>query len=51
MTQTVLVVEDEKELQTYLKESLMDNGFLVQTANDGVRALSMIAQAAPDLVI
>src|SRR5690349_21822988 len=51
MTQTILVVEDEKDLLSYLKESLIDNGFLVQTAGDGVRALSMIAQTAPDLVI
>lgn len=51
MTKTILVVEDEKELQAYLKESLIDNGFLVQTAVDGVRALSMIKQSQPDMVL
>lgn len=51
MTKTILVVEDEKDLQTYLKESLVDYGFVVQTASDGIRALSMIRQSPPDLVL
>lgn len=51
MTKTILVVEDEKDIQAYLRESLVDSGFVVQTATDGIRALSMIKQALPDLVL
>ncbi len=51
MNKTILIVEDEKDLQTYLKESLSDNGFLTQTASDGIRALNMIKQSPPDLVL
>ncbi len=51
MNKTILIVEDEKELQTYLKESLLDNNFLVQTASDGIKAINMIKQSPPDLVL
>lgn len=51
MQNTILIVEDEAELQKYLKESLEDNDFLVKTAPDGIKALGMIAEAEPDLVL
>lgn len=51
MQSTILIVEDETELQTYLKESLEDNDFLVKTAPDGIKALGMISDAEPDLVL
>lgn len=51
MTKNILVVEDDPGLQKYLKELLLDNGYSVQIASDGVQALNSIAKLAPDLVI
>lgn len=51
MIQKILVVEDEQDLQTYLKELLLDNGYSVQTASDGVSALSILKKSEPNLVI
>lgn len=51
MAKTVLIVEDDIGLQKYLKELLLDNGYSVQTAVDGVIALNSIAKLPPDLVI
>lgn len=48
---TIVIVEDEKELQDYLKDFLMENGFSVQAASDGVIALNSIKKSPPDLVI
>ncbi len=47
----ILVVEDDPGLQKYLKELLLDNGYSVQVAADGVLALNSIEKLAPDLVI
>lgn len=51
MTNKLLVVEDDQGLQTYLKELLLDNGYVVDTASDGVMALNAIKKSPPDLVI
>lgn len=51
MNQSILVVEDDKALQKFLKEILLDNGYSVHTASDGVTALDMIKKSQPDLVI
>lgn len=51
MTKNVLVVEDDQGLQKYLKELLLDNGYSVQIASDGVQALNSINKLTPDLVI
>ncbi len=51
MTKTVLVVEDDTGLNKYLKELLLDNGFFVQTAGDGVQALNALQKTLPDLMI
>lgn len=51
MTNKLLVVEDDQGLQTYLKELLLDNGYVVNTASDGVMALNAIKKSPPDLVI
>lgn len=51
MVQTVLVVEDDKGLQKYLKELLLDNGYSVQTASDGIQALDMLKKTEPDVVV
>lgn len=51
MASTILVVEDDQGLQKYLKELLLDNGYSVQVAPDGVQALNMINKMVPDLVV
>lgn len=51
MAKTILVVEDDTGLQKYLKELLSENGYVIQTAFDGVQALNSIQKLRPDLVI
>lgn len=51
MTNTILVVEDAQDLQDYLKEILLDNGYSVHTASDGVAALNILKKLQPDLVV
>jgi len=51
MMYTVMVIEDDEGIQKYLKELLLDNGYSVQTASDGVVGLELIKTSHPDLVI
>lgn len=51
MVHTILVVEDDKGLQKYLKELLLDNGYSVKIAGDGITALDMLTKAEPDIVV
>ncbi|NTU46651.1 response regulator transcription factor [Candidatus Roizmanbacteria bacterium] len=51
MVQTILVIEDDKGLQKYLKELLLDNGYSVLTSMDGIAGLDMLARTAPDMLV
>jgi two-component system OmpR family response regulator len=51
MIHNVLVVEDDKGLQKYLKELLLDNGYAVTTAGDGIQALESLKKNEPDIVV
>jgi DNA-binding response OmpR family regulator len=51
MVQTILVVEDDKGLQKYLKELLLDNGYSVKIAGDGIEALDTLTRTQPDLLV
>ncbi len=51
MLYSIMVVEDDEGIQTYLKELLLDNGFNVLTASDGITALKIIKKSVPDLVL
>jgi len=51
MIYNIMVVEDDRGLQKYLKELLLDNGYAVKTASDGVTALNMLKKSQPDLII
>ena len=51
MVNTILVVEDDTGLSKYLKELLIENGYSVQTAGDGIAALDYLKKAEPDLVV
>lgn len=51
MGSNILIVEDDKPLQKYLKELLLDNGYSVTLASDGVEAISILERVEPDLVV
>lgn len=51
MVNKILVVEDDLGIQEFLRELLLDNGYAVETASDGVIALNLIKKSQPDLVI
>ncbi|HET9946634.1 MAG TPA: response regulator transcription factor [Patescibacteria group bacterium] len=51
MVNRILVVEDDQSIQDFLKEFLLDNGYTVDTASDGVLALNLMKKSLPDLVI
>jgi len=48
---TVLVVEDERKLREFIRSYLENAGFTVLSTDSGAEAITMAANAAPDLVI
>ena len=48
---TILVVDDEEQLALAIKIRLQAKGYQVLTAADGRRALELITQQPPDLII
>ena len=49
--QRALVVDDEPLIRMLVRETLEREGFLVEEAEDGHRALDLARQSAPDLVL
>lgn len=47
----LLIVDDEKRILMLLKQSLQDEGYEVETANDGFEAIERIKKHDFDLVI
>lgn len=49
----ILLVEDEKHLQSLIKDELSEEGYEVMTASDGVEAMEMLRtkDINPDLII
>jgi DNA-binding NtrC family response regulator len=47
----ILVVDDEANARTALAELLRDEGYLVETASDGFKALGKVAEFGPDLIL
>ncbi|MCP4566180.1 MAG: response regulator [FCB group bacterium] len=47
---TVLVVDDEQDVRNFLKAALLEAGFNVVTACDGIEALEIIEKQKPDLI-
>jgi CheY-like chemotaxis protein len=50
MKKTILVVDDEPDVRTFLSAALMQAGFEVVVAADGFEALEMVKQKPPDLI-
>src|ERR1700742_2445331 len=48
---TVLVVEDERKLRDFVRTYLERAGFTVLSTGSGAEAITMAAEAAPDLVV
>jgi two-component system phosphate regulon response regulator PhoB len=51
MTQQILVVDDEPDLQDLVRLTLSDAGYQVETAATGEAALECIRHAMPDLLV
>ncbi|RME48672.1 MAG: response regulator, partial [Chloroflexi bacterium] len=51
MAKTILVVDDEKQLRTLVKQYLTQEGFRVVTASNGKEALFTARYEKPDLII
>jgi len=49
--QSVLVVDDDPMVRELLKHSLASGGLIVDTASDGIEALSYLSQKTPDLIL
>jgi CheY-like chemotaxis protein len=47
---TILVVDDEADVRTFLSMALTEAGFTVITANDGFEALDRVKEKKPDLI-
>jgi DNA-binding response OmpR family regulator len=51
MAATVLVVEDEGKLRELVRSYLERAGFTVLSTGSGAEAITMVADASPDLVV
>ena len=51
MEKRILIVDDEPELVSVLEEALMEKGYRVLKALDGLTALEMARKECPDLLI
>jgi DNA-binding response OmpR family regulator len=47
----VLVIEDEPQMAGFLSKGLADEGYEVDTANDGEQGLSLASSGQPDVII
>jgi len=51
MLYSILIVEDDQEVREYLQTVLIEQGYKVDTATDGIQALNTITAHPPDLII
>lgn len=51
MTYKVLVVEDDKNIREFLVDSLKDSGYSVASTGDGAKAIKMVKDSKPDLIV
>jgi len=51
MPPTILVVDDDSGVRHVLVEALVDAGYAIEQASDGLIALRLIARQVPDLIL
>lgn len=51
MLSTILVVEDDPDIQGYVKQLLLEQNYNVITASNGISALKLIKKTVPDLIL
>lgn len=51
MTKKILIIEDDKGIQEYVKELLLENRYSVEVSSDGIEALHLLKKSQPDLVL
>lgn len=51
MSYKILIVEDEQETSKYLSNALIDEGFLVDCAEDGIIGIEKLKQSKYDLIV
>lgn len=51
MTHSVLVIEDDLSLQTYIKEMLTENGYSVTAVFDGLEGIEKLESKTPDILL
>lgn len=51
MAKKILIMEDEKVLQTLLEEKLKKHGYEVMAVDDGERGMEVISDYKPDLIL
>lgn len=51
MNKLILIVDDDKKLQKYLRDFLTSEGYLVQTLDDGIDVVDTIEKISPDILI
>lgn len=47
---TILIIDDEQDVRTFLKSLLADHGYHTIEAADGVEGMQQARQASPDLI-
>ena len=48
---TILVIEDDKSISSFICTALQSSGYTVLTAADGVQARQMFASHGPELIL
>jgi DNA-binding response OmpR family regulator len=51
MSKSILVVDDELDVREFLHDLLTDEGYSVRLAEDGEKAMEMIAKEKPELIL
>ena len=47
----ILIVDDDEEIRSFLGELLQDEGYTVESAEDGLAALEKLEKVSPDLIL
>ncbi len=51
MKKNILIIDDDEEICNEMKEILQDEGYLVETANDGINGLDLIKKNNYDIIL